>query len=690
MNISLLTSFSPSFKAIKLNNSEQKKSDNLINDLKVTTEEKSDTIKFQLYELYDKHLQNEVDLKCKAYHIKEDFAQEMFLKFFESLENIRKNIMPIEEFIPFLNNIKPTKNELKSGIAEMSLDQNLYNTDFNLNSILTKNNLPQYLSNKNDKEKKIIQDEFNSVINECNLKALENKILKDKTNGKSTQNIADELKKSTTTINKYYQKAIYKIQNKNNVLPKEIEDFSKEFNKIYEINDLKKVKRTLLEYPNVLCMEKENIYKNISKSAETLKISEKEFAITSLKFPIIMTLKAEKLKENVKNSAETLDVSENEFIKAGLKYPQILCQKSETLKDNVENSSKLLSISKKDFINASLKQPALLVMKSETLKEKVQSSAKLFEISEKEYVKAGLKKPQLLYQNSDTLNKNVDKAIELFNIPKKEYIKMALNCPNLILQKPETLKENLKNSAKVLDISEKDLLKASLKKPAIMVMKPETLKENVKNAAKLFEIQEKAFIKSALREPQLLYQKPETLKENIATSAKTFEIPEKEFIRIALNSPNLFYQKPETLNNNIIKVTKTLNVEKSEIIKLAKTYPAIFRLDPENTVKKIKLCEYYKKLKGKDDRKLSFSQSSTETFYKKNLAYLIKQNFKKSTITSSNFTDYIVTNPDKRYKFELPESELNEEFMQFVQEYFKKYVGKSNVEFVIKNNPEST
>ena len=41
--------------------------------------------------------------------------------------------------------------------------------------------------------------------------------------------------------------------------------------------------------------------------------------------------------------------------------------------------------------------------------------------------------------------------------------------------------------------------------------------------------------------------------------------------------------------------------------------------------------------------------------------------------------------PDVNYKFELPESEFNEEFMEFTRNLFKETLGKSNVEFVIKN-----
>ena len=139
------------FKAIQLDQSEQKKSDELLRSLRGISNLKSETIKFQLYELYDKHLQKEVDAKTKGYHIKEDFAQEMFLQFFEALEKIRKRILTINEFIPTLNEIKPSKNDLKNGIAERNISSSEISS--HIENFLTEDNLPQYSSSHSEAEK---------------------------------------------------------------------------------------------------------------------------------------------------------------------------------------------------------------------------------------------------------------------------------------------------------------------------------------------------------------------------------------------------------------------------------------------------------------------------------------------------------------------------------------------------------
>ena len=111
----------------------------------------------------------------------------------------------------------------------------------------------------------------------------------------------------------------------------------------------------------------------------------------------------------------------------------------------------------------------------------------------------------------------------------------------------------------------------------------------------------------------------------------------------------------------------------------------MFLLKPENSAKKIKLSEYYNEIKGEKDNKMRFSSSTQEVFFEQNLAYLVKKSFDCKGITKTNFAEYITANPDRIYEFELPESEFNEEFMQFTNDYFNNLVGKCNVKFVIKN-----
>lgn len=459
-----------SFKAIKLNESEQKKSDNLMFALRGASEEKSDTVKFQLYEIYDKHLQKEVDLKCKGYHLKEDFSQEMFLKFFESLENIRKNIMPIEEFIPFLNNIKPSKNDTMTLVNERSIDQNINDSGLNIKYFLTNDNIPTYLSSKNEEERKIVKDELDKQMIGTDLKDVKKTILKDLSEGTSLKKMMNKLNLSSTAIYRHYHSALYQIQNTNDILPKEIEDFVSEFSNRYEIDSVERVKKAFSANPLLLRIDIEQIFKNI------------------------------------------------------------------------------------------------------------------------------------------------------------------------------------------------------------------------KDIAAMLEIPEKTFVMSGLKQPQLLVYKPESIQKNIKKNLKLFDMSKEEFIDAALKYPPLFYQKPETLNDNITKVSEIGGIEKADLIDLAKDFPCIFLLKPENTIKKIKLARFYRQVQSKSDDKLRFSADATDIIFHKTLSVLIKKSFPNNRISLKNFTDYIIANPDKTYEFDLPKNEVNEEFKQYVNDYFTKLIGKCNVKFSVKND----
>ncbi len=126
-----------------------------------------------------------------------------------------------------------------------------------------------------------------------------------------------------------------------------------------------------------------------------------------------------------------------------------------------------------------------------------------------------------------------------------------------------------------------------------------------------------------------------------------------------------------------------LEIEPKEIITLAKKYPQIFYMKSETVVKKIKLIKYYKNLQKKFDSKLTYDYSSCENLYKKIFINLLKQYCNNKSINSKTFINYIVSNSDKTFEFNLPESEYNEEFIEYVKKIFIQNTKKCNVKFKI-------
>ena len=211
------------FKSIDLIETEKQKSDALLQKLITTPEQEADSVKFQLYELYDKHLQKEIEAKTKWYHLKEDFAQEMFLKFFEVLEDIRKNIIPKENIISILNNIKPSQQEEKLGIRVCSIYTDIGNTNDTWKDFFTSEDLPVCTSETQKEKLTLMTEQFDDLIKNSYLKDIENNILNEKRKGNTVENIATKFGISPSLANFYYYRAIIKIQHNGEILPKNLE-----------------------------------------------------------------------------------------------------------------------------------------------------------------------------------------------------------------------------------------------------------------------------------------------------------------------------------------------------------------------------------------------------------------------------------------------------------------------------------
>ena len=114
------------FKRIQLSKIEQEKTLNLLKNLADEVHiPKYEKIKIQLFDIFDKHIQNEVNKHNNIYISKEDFLQTVYLKFFELIENIKEKLITPQNFFEELNNIKPDKNDRQG--QEISIDKPINN-----------------------------------------------------------------------------------------------------------------------------------------------------------------------------------------------------------------------------------------------------------------------------------------------------------------------------------------------------------------------------------------------------------------------------------------------------------------------------------------------------------------------------------------------------------------------------------
>ena len=117
-----------SFKQINLSPEEFEQGEKAFEKLQTTTFENAGKINKEIFDIFQPHLDNEVDLKnCPNSASKVDFAKTFFLKFHESLKNFKYVVNGFEKFISDLNSFSENYQILNPEIKENSEEITKYN-----------------------------------------------------------------------------------------------------------------------------------------------------------------------------------------------------------------------------------------------------------------------------------------------------------------------------------------------------------------------------------------------------------------------------------------------------------------------------------------------------------------------------------------------------------------------------------
>ncbi len=724
MEIQKISRDSINFKKIQLNKAEQKKAfDLLINLTKTDVSSKVDKIKFDIFELFDPHLQKEAFSTSAKFVFGKDFLQTLYLKFFELLEKVKEKELLPENFVEKLDNVKADEEDMR--VQASSLDTPYYREGSKKNKIdfITEDNLPRYASQMNEEERKILQDKIYEIQKDTVLTETESQVFNFKKEGKTFKEIAEISGKSWFTTRNAFLSAIAKIQKQNDVLPEEYIQHAKFLKERYELDiSLKKivdilikksliflflknrdVEKTLGESskilglsekdilmasfrnPQVLHQKPENMKRNFSEIAVTLNIPEEKLLKCAVKAPNLLLQNADTIKQNVLEASKVLNVTEEEFIKSALIIPSLFAMKSGTIKQNISKAAKSFNITEEKYIRAASHQPNLFVQKSETLKQNLSDLSDVTKIDETDLIKAGLRSPSLFSRNPDASKENILKIAEIFNISIKEAIKAALREPSLFYRSPETLRENFLKISEEFNIPPKALLRVGLRQPSVIVQKPETIIQNIKKSAELFNIKEEDFVKAALLSANLFYQKPETLKNNISKTAELLNISEETFIKVALKQPVLFYLKPEKIKQNISQIAKIFDIPEQEFFQMSLNSPSVFSLKPETAEEKMAIYNLHRKVTNhKRDKGIAFVRNGNDHLYKPIIAHYIKKELKgEFKVNLGNYMNAIRKYPNRIFHFDLPADKASEDCVQYIKEFFKKNFGTENCEFTI-------
>ena len=617
----------PSFKAIQLNNTEKEKAKLVFDAFKSdSTERQEQTLKNDLLQIFDKHLQQEALKKSYLCQDKENYLQNLYLHFFETIEHIKSKANSLDLLIESIDKHKVQEDDAKTKYKRIKIysidDLTPYSTtsyEKTYVNLKTADDLPVYTSAPSLEERRESKSKFKKLISSTNLTKSQSQALTLRSSGKTYKQISEKLHTSKTNTIYKVSTAIAKIQNENNILSIKIKNQAEAFKNNFKTN------KTLKEIEQLL-----------------------------IKNPYLISYDIEKMADNVEKTAKNLGLSTKDYFNCVLSVPGLFAQKPETITNNVKLASKKLNLPVNTYLNACLKICTLFCLKPETIETNVNSMVGYFNFDRDKYIKSALRQPQLFYQKPSTLIENIEQVSEMIHVDPIQYGSACLKQPSLFVIKSRTILSNIEQSSNCLDIPKADFIKIGLIQPQLFLQKPQTILNNVTEYCKLLNMSKKEFMKIALKYPALLNQRADTNMEHIKESAKLLEVSEKELLEQAAISPFLFGYNPEKIKH------------KADIALL------------------------YKQIKGKQNENIikAIRTITDEAHFDIILKYILQKQLGislKNKNLHQNIQNFITTNENKKIKVQLPQNPVTKEFIDYVNNLSLTSAGKHIFDFKIKN-----
>ncbi len=358
------------------------------------------------------------------------------------------------------------------------------------------------------------------------------------------------------------------------------------------------------------------------------------------------------------------------------------------IEEKVKIFSQLLDCSEAEILKAALKDIDLLYMDLKILNQNIDNSVDLLKCTKKDFIKAGLRFPQIFHIKAETIMTNIQEATKIFQCQQEEYMALGLKEPRLFYTKPETINQRIKELSRGLDCTEQEIKDLLLRAPILNFHAPQTLISKVKAAKKAFNCTQAEFIRTVFKQPQLLYLNLDTMLQNITETAKLLDMSKEILMKKALKQPQLFEQKPQTILDNVMGSARLIGCTKQEFIRQSLAQPCLFCQKPETNARKANIANYYRKLKNVPFQN-TVAQVSDKKLYNQIIGLLIKREelkiFNESKINVCKFKldKYLKSNSQINFYFEIPDDEIVDGFIKYVQDTSVKLLGKNIFEFQV-------
>lgn len=640
---------------IRLNSEEEVKALRLLAKLKSDIrEELKDSIKLELFDIFEKHL-NDKAYNVRKFTILEDYRQKMFLTFFELLEKVKNQDLLPENFLKQIDSLKPDKECISPAFIKdtVSITKQPCNKKscekLSYAGFLTEEHLPVYAAAPDDEKIQQDKEALSSVLNSSFLEPLEVDIMLEKGAGKTGIEISRLLGQNYERVLRLIRTSVLKIQDKNNILPEDFQNF-------------------IIDFKNKCSPE---------CSHEDLK----DFFI---KNSLIQNYDEALFK--IEQFAELFQIDIKAAANLYLQKPFLFRSASSTLYKRCEDFAKLCNIDIEKAKNIFLNNAFLLDFPSGYIKQFIDDVVSEVNIDKDKFSNKLYQHIKIIRETPENIKNNIEENSKMLGISSEKYKQHCLLSPKLFCYKKEFLEEKIQKISSILNISKEELVKYIKFQPVILVLKPETIYTNVENLANAFEISFEEAVKLSLHNPILMYSKLDTVTYNLDNAAELIGMDKKEYYKIASRQPTIITRKPNSISENVENYLKLFDITKEEYFKVLDTYPMLIYVSANEQLHRAKLVQLYKKIKKKETFPLKETMKtnlSVNNLYLSVLYLLIKQRVKDEEITRKNFLKYLQDHPGVDFNIIMPKHEMTEEVIDFIKSYSMENFNRQRFNFTI-------
>lgn len=485
------------------------------------------------------------------------------------------------------------------------------------------------------------------------------------------------------------ESAAFKLQRRNGIIPKNAEEFCKNFKKTMGMESF----------------EDEKIYKMLEDRYDLMEYKNKLYVLKE---------RADKLNEMYKNYYTREDL--NKLI---ISQPEMVFYSTEYVTEKISANQKEFEkegFSKLQFFKMAKNNTDLFSIKLDNLKKKfleIKTAFKDYGIDYSNFIRMLEKYPAIfqrdirkMFSQIDLMEKNINsKAFD-----RSKYIKGLIDNPRIMSTTTEKQLQNINETAKYLekyDITRDEYIRALMDSITLLNLTQSKMQEKIEDIEKRFQnenIDIKRFIKAALRRSVILTYSTEKLESNINDFTKKYEkfgMTRKRALECAIKVPAFFYRLPDSLSENLDEIVEAFaskGLTTQIFINNIESNANILPLDVNKTITKIGI--YYDMVKERfEDDNLS-NEELWNRVLKKDMTYsldrvlLSKLNYKmfgKKPLGKNNepkILQMIRENPDKTYKIVLKNNEADREFADYITKLSIDTVGKNvfNIEYSIMRN----